>query len=42
MHMFKSVLGVDERLNLITCSGSYDKATQQHEQRILVVVKRIE
>lgn len=32
---------IDSQLNLVTCSGSYDKKTQQFDKRILVTSRRI-
>lgn len=40
--MFEPVNSAKSQLNLITCTGNYDKKTREYDKRILVVSKLVE
>jgi len=40
-HMLKQDPAIKRQLNLITCSGAYDKTKRQYDDRLLVVAERI-
>lgn len=40
--LLNPVAGIDRQLNLITCTGNFDKAAESFDKRLLVISKRID
>jgi LPXTG-site transpeptidase (sortase) family protein len=40
-HMLEPTDGIKAQLNLITCDGTYNKATHEYDKRILVITKSL-